>query len=633
MINRTKRIHEDASNPEFIDVVLNITKMSEKYDVDFNKLSSDLSSYADSVDGTIREDGLVIMRIKHIDEQDLEDVLVDKYGMSPRDVHSYIYSEDDELEECGDFDIEECGEFGIDECGDECEDDEFKVEECGDEFSLDEGIKVQNPRKRGGNPRKKLHEDLDEGDLTPVTVKLYAIEDAYGPDVKDAVYDVIDRSTYPFKIYALRRGKVARSLKALADEAFYNLRDEVIAAGVPEEDVDTVVYDGYMSESLKAPAPVLQAKVDKSEAALNDIIAKVKEEDLDEATAKAACKKLHKEVSNLKNYGVDPKRVAGIKSTIAKLAKTDPSLKQILEGGSCELIIAKMMKKSRTLHDDVKLNGKKMSSISTVSLNEALKKIAEMMRELTGKLNESASLADAEKVAKLTKLRKSIIEEIDYRTYMFKKLNEAEDEAEAKDEDEPKETSAKAIPEDVEKDEEVELSEIVFTFKDDKAADDFIEACKDADIPEDVFAKEDLEEEKREDDKKEDEAEDEEKNESAKSSGDSKHLNEEGEDEESSEEDADSEGDDASDNEENTKKDDKPKEVKVRLLDVDYTSKVIDVLDSVYGISKEEFEKMIGGEIVDDEEASSDEGEEKDKENDEEDAEDEVSPEDIFKDL
>lgn len=614
MINRTNRIHEDTSSPEFIDVVLNITKMSQKYDVDFNKLSSDLSGYADSVEGTIREDGIVIMRIKHIDEQDIEDVLVDKYDMSPRDVHNYIYSKDDDLEECGDFDI--------DECGNECEDDEFKVEKCGDEFSLDEGIKVQNPKKRGGNPHKKLYEDLDEGDLTPVTVKLYAIEDVYGLDVKDAVYDVIDQSPYPFKIYAGRGGKIARSLKALDDEAFYNLRDEIVAAGVPEEDIDAVVYDGFMGESLKAPAPVLQSKVDKSEIELNDIIATVKEGDLDEATAKAACKKLRKEVDNLKNYGVDPKRVAGIKSTIAKLAKTDPSLKQILEGGSCDLIITKMMKNSRTLHDDVKLNGKKMSSISTVSLNEALKKIAVMMKELTGKLNEGASLADAEKVTKLTKLRKSIIEEIDYRSYMFKKLNEAEDE------EETKETDDETTSEDVEKDEEVELSEIVFTFKNDKAADDFIEACKDAEIPEEAFVKEDPEEEK-EDSK---EAEDEEKNESAKSSGDSKHLNEEGEDEESSEEDEDAGDSDASDNEEETKKDEEPKEVKVRLLNVDYTSKVIDVLDSVYGISREEFEKMIGGEIVDDEGASSDDGE-KDKEDDEEDAEDEVSPEDIFKDL
>lgn len=614
MINKTKQIHEDSENPEFIDVALNVTKISDKYEIDFNKLSSDLEGVSDGVEGTITKDGTVVMSIKHIDEDDLESILVDEYGVSPRDAHAYIYSDDKSVEECGDF----------------------RLEECGDDNPLEEGVKTQNPKKRTkGLGRKTINEKIDSDNLL---ICLTTIEIEYGKGTRDDVVDMIDRLPYKFVINEddvyvddsdepihVEIAAVRRARGTMLKDIVNGLED----CGIDPIDADRYVYDDdnlvdafikqsdiKLNESLKVPDQKLQAKVDKSEATLNDIIAKVKaENELDPATAKEASKKLKKEVENLKKYGVDPKKIANIKSTIVKLAKTDPSLKEILENGSTDLIIAKLMKNSRTLHDDIALNGKKISSISSVSLNEALKKICEEMKDTTSKLNESASLLDVKKIETLAKLRQSILEELDYRAYMKTKLNEDEDVNED-DRDENKKEDSEP------KDEDVELSEVVFTLKNKKVADDFIEVCKDNGIPEDVLIVIDDEDEK---------------NESATPSSDSRILNEEDEDKE------DNKSEDESDSEKDENKEpseeDEDKEVKIRLVDINYIDKVIEVLEDVYGITKKDFEEMIGGSIVNDDEdkedsdKSDDSSDDKSDEDKDTDKEDTVSPEDIFKDL
>ena len=102
--------------------------------------------------------------------------------------------------------------------------------------------------------------------------------------------------------------------------------------------------------------------------------------------------------------------------------------------------------------------------------------------------------------------------------------------------------------------------------------------------------------------------------------------------------------DDESD-EENAEEDKQPKLI---LTNTDYASKLAKVLEDVYGISKEEFEDMIGGEIVEeepkeDEENSDEEGSEnseeskdeesKDSSEEKKDDEEELDPSDLFKNL
>ena len=70
--------------------------------------------------------------------------------------------------------------------------------------------------------------------------------------------------------------------------------------------------------------------------------------------------------------------------------------------------------------------------------------------------------------------------------------------------------------------------------------------------------------------------------------------------------------------------------VKFILTDTDYVKDLAKILDDEYGITKEEFEEMIGGEIVDEDEESDEEAteEDADKEDKSEDSEDEDKPED-----
>ena len=81
---------------------------------------------------------------------------------------------------------------------------------------------------------------------------------------------------------------------------------------------------------------------------------------------------------------------------------------------------------------------------------------------------------------------------------------------------------------------------------------------------------------------------------------------------------------------------------KLILTDTDYAPQMSDVLQDIWGLTKEEFEEMIGGEIVaaDDDEDSSDDKEKKDdsedksdKSSDEDDSLEDFDPDEIFKDL
>lgn len=233
-----------------------------------------------------------------------------------------------------------------------------------------------------------------------------------------------------------------------------------------------------------------------------------------------------------------------------------------------------------------------------------------------------------------------------------------------------------------EESEEVELSRIEITLKDAEAANDLKQACLDADIPEDAFELENVEddtfEEGEENSEKENSEESSEKsseettdeenseegtNESYEFAKYVKMLGEgevadeqpaddaageEGGEEENGAENADSEGD-KENTKENSEEEEEDKQPKFILTNTDYASKLAKVLEDVYGISKEEFEDMIGGEIVEeepkeDEENSDKEGSENSEESKGEeskedsgekkdDEEDELDPSDLFKNL
>ena len=359
-----------------------------------------------------------------------------------------------------------------------------------------------------------------------------------------------------------------------------------------------------------------------------------------------------------------------------------------------------------SLHTNVRYNGK---SFAKMTLKE-LKSIYETVKASVDALSErllNESVVDnktTETIDRKKQLLELLDEEITYRTTRMeclRKLNEdgseisdeelanlfgpaqGEDEAstdngddntEGEDSNEDgEENKEDNKDENNEENEEVELSRIEITLKDAEAANDLKQACLDADIPEDAFELENVEDDTFEEDGEESEENSEEASEDSSEENSEEEKSEEGAnesyefakyvkmlgegevadeqpaddatseeggEEENGAENADGEGD-----EENAEEDKQPKFI---LTNTDYASKLAKVLEDVYGISKEEFEDMIGGEIIEeepkeDEENSDEEGSEnseeskdeesKDSSEEKKDDEEELDPSDLFKNL
>ena len=355
-----------------------------------------------------------------------------------------------------------------------------------------------------------------------------------------------------------------------------------------------------------------------------------------------------------------------------------------------------------SLHANVRYNGKSFAKMTLKELKSIYETVKASIDALTERvLNESVvDIKTTETIDRKKQLLEFLDEEITYRTTRMEclsKLNEdsaeisdeelanlfgpaqGEDEAsadnggdDAESEDsneEGDENKEGNEDENNEENEEVELSRIEITLKDAEAANDLKQACLDAEIPEDAFELENVEDDAFEEDGEESEENSEENTEETSEENTEEDANEsyeftkyvkmlgegevadeqpaddaageEGGEEENGVENAEGEGD-----EENTEEDKQPKFI---LTNTDYASKLAKVLEDVYGISKEEFEDMIGGEIVEeepkeDEENSDEEGSEnseeskdeeskEDSEEKKDDEEDELDPSDLFKNL
>ena len=360
-----------------------------------------------------------------------------------------------------------------------------------------------------------------------------------------------------------------------------------------------------------------------------------------------------------------------------------------------------------SLHTNVRYNGK---SFAKMTLKE-LKSIYETVKASVDALSErllNESVVDnktTETIDRKKQLLEFLDEEITYRTTRMeclRKLNEdgteisdeelanlfgpaqGEDEASADNGDndiesedsneDGEENKEDNDDENAEENEEVELSRIEITLKDVEAANDLKQACLDADIPEDAFELENVEDDAFEDDSEESEENSDEATEDSSEENSEEENSEEGANEsyefakyvkmlgegevadeqpaddaageESSEEENGAENADGESDEENTEEDKQPKFI---LTNTDYASKLAKVSEDVYGISKEEFEDMIGGEIVEEEpkegeensdeegsensEESKDEESKEDSEEKKDDEEDELDPSDLFKNL
>ena len=350
------------------------------------------------------------------------------------------------------------------------------------------------------------------------------------------------------------------------------------------------------------------------------------------------------------------------KKNINEKRTTLESLKKALGEDKFNTIVKALKEGKKTLYTKKNINGKNITEYSSKELLNILNLVKEQRETLIKSyksLNESATKTTKKELRDAIELKERLMnlldEELTYRLTVKKMLKEQDEEnpleplsvdpsesgeKEEKADDATETSGEKDVDtEDPEEDEEVELSRVVITVANQEAADELKDAMVNAGIPEDAIefeteseteeeeSKEDDSEEEKDEKSEEDTKEDakEESNESIHYNKFKKLLEDEETDEETPAEDDTEKSDDEASEEETEKDKDADGEVKVVLTNTDYINDLADVLNNEYGITKEEFEEMIGGTIVDDETEENSEESEKSDENKEEDSKDEPS--------
>ena len=361
------------------------------------------------------------------------------------------------------------------------------------------------------------------------------------------------------------------------------------------------------------------------------------------------------------------------KKDINEKRATLAALKKALGDDKFNTIVKALKEGKKTLYTKKSINGKNITEYSSKELIHILNMVKEQHKTLVKSyksLNESATrstkkeLRDA--IENKERLMDLLDEELTYRLTVKKMLkeqkavneddenpleplsvdpNESGDSSEGDSEEttaegdskESTEGDTEETTEDPEEDEEVELSRVVITVANQEAADELKDAMVNAGIPEDAIEFETEDDEDAESDSEDGDADAESEESTEDAEGDSKKSTEETpaesnesihynkfkkllEDEEAdssteetpAEDGAETDGD-TEDSEESKDGDTEATgEVKVILTNTDYINDLADVLNNEYGITKEEFEEMIGGTIVD--EKPSDDAEDSDSE-------------------
>ena len=327
-------------------------------------------------------------------------------------------------------------------------------------------------------------------------------------------------------------------------------------------------------------------------------------------------------------------------------------LKESLGAEKFNMICEAMKSGKKTLYSKKTINGKNITEYSAKELLELLNTIKKQHTNLMKSyksLYESATKSTKRELRTAIENKERLMlildEELTYRL-TFKKLNKSK--AINEDEENPLEplsvdpTDGDDTDETPDNDEEVELSRVVITVANQDAADELKQSLVDAGVPDDAIEFEtDDETDDSEDSDDTDSEADENSDENTdtddtadETSNESLHYNkfkklledddpesdkaddstdDNAKDGEDSDENSDDNSDDSSDSE------DKP--IKVILTNTDYVNDLADVLNNEYGISKEEFEEMIGGQIVDDSDDSDDSDESSDSDDDKSDDE------------
>ena len=392
-------------------------------------------------------------------------------------------------------------------------------------------------------------------------------------------------------------------------------------------------------------------KVDKKRT-LDEVINSIVGKDINESVAKKAMDKARRESENKDKFQFLREKLGVKKFNV---------LVESLESG----------KKSM---GNFNINGKNVADYTTEELGTLLEKVNAQIAELESKVGvEGLNETESAKLQKTLELRRKLAEmlndEIDFRNALTEADEEKSDvkdpfggvdavpTGEEKSDDEKSDEEKTDDADDdknPDEDETVELSQIVITLASKDAAEDMKKDLLDAGVPEDAIEiekaeddeedenKSDSEEEKSEEEEKPAEENGEEKQEeSVKAKGQKLNEDDENADAEKSDEEKPAEDAEKTDDAEKDNADEEP--YKLTLTDTEYANQLADVLQNIWGMSNDEFNELIGGELVTDEDPA-DDSEKEDGDDEAKDADDsgdadtdadeeDFNPEDIFKGL
>nr|DAU61670.1 MAG TPA: hypothetical protein [Bacteriophage sp.] len=680
-----KKLFEGMAADENI-IKLNITDMANDYpEVDYNELRDRLTDAGAVVDGqvgngTIQEDGNgdmnVYMLVSGVDMATVEDAveeIVSEYeGVDGVDATEYLASNNiTGVEDTEDLDDDSELDLDVeDEDSDDLDDDTYNLGD-NSEFDVDDDDNEDTI-------------DLDDEDIVE------AVKRATSKVLKEHFANV--RRKKLLKEHRELHRNDRRSNRFFVEGRLNEASTMNVKKGCCPGKNRRV----NLLESLKAQDETKQEKLDNSVKSIKDVIDSVKGHSIGAQEVKDAFAKLKKEQKALSKIEKNDKGdkfaltdVNGAAGALKKMKEADPSQADAIDKFQKSLkesVFNALNAKKKSLHGKVSVNGQLLESMSNTQVSTLLTKVNaaknKLVNKLSNSLNESLNTKNNIKneIVKLTKLSNILDEENTYRTYATKyglinedenqdagnsgefseedlanmfgagqgEENKSDNETEEKTE-EPKSEDAPSEDalQDEETVEEVELARIVITMQDKDAAEDLKASCVNAGIPEDVIEITDDTEDEPEENEEGDTSTEDKDEDKADASEESKDTNEgvkysnlrrlfEADEENSEEkpEDAPEENSDETDDAEAKNEG----HTKFILTNTDYALQLSKVLDDVYGITKEEFEDMIGGEIVEDSDED-DATEDKDSDENTTDAdntegsteEDTIDPSELFK--
>ena len=655
-----RKLNESLTFPVKIDVVRLVNENPE-LNGQMDKIASQIEDTTDATITKEESDGTVYMVIDGLTQDDIIDIFENDYYIDDVDNYFVYDDADDELDDIESDDDARAAaeddmrdEYGDDYIDESCDDArDCAIEDMKDEYG-DDYIDMDEDYGLDDEGEWIDTEDDDYDDMIPDYDEVDP-DDLDALDARDAAYaDMEDDGIYD-ETYEDADEEFA------GDDALNDSDDEFDEC---MEDSEFECYESLNNRKLRNRRRLLEKKkgccppkkgkklVNLSEAlkmrkaglTTRDIVRSAKKPYLNESIISNAINKAKTEPRNDKKMKLIMKK------------KEIMQLKESLGAEKFNMICKAMKSGKKTLYSKKTINGKNITEYSAKELLELLNTIKKQHTNLMKSyksLYESATKSTKKELRTAIENKERLMlildEELTYRL-TFKKLNKSK--AINEDEENPLKplpvdpTDGDDTDETPDNDEEVELSRVVITVANQDAADELKQSLVDAGVPDDAieFETDDETDDSEDSDDKDsdtDETSDDNSDENTdtddtadETPNESLHYNKfkkllEDDDPESDKaddstddnakdgEDSDANSDDNSDD--SSDSEDKP--IKVVLTNTDYVNDLADVLNNEYGISKEEFEEMIGGQIVDDSDDSDDSDESSDSDDDKSDDE------------